>query len=140
MVPLGTPLSRERTRHIVVDNSNVFIAAQNRGREGLGPDNLVRLNAEALSRLLSGPTRLPGLRAVAGSKPPSTNDIWQRWEAAGFSVKVACRDVSTNKESMVDEFLHAQAYAAVAHHIGDIPGMVFIRPILKTSFASFFCF
>lgn len=107
----------------------MFIAAQNRGRDGLGPDNLVRLNADALSRLLSGPARLPGLRAVAGSKPPSTNDIWQRWESAGFTVKVSCRDVGTNKESMVDEFLHAQAYAAVMQHIGDIPGMqmVWIR-------------
>lgn len=123
MVPLGTPLSAPRQRYVLVDNSNVFIGAQNRNREGLGQDYLVRVNADALSDLLNGgPQRLPGTRIVAGSKPPSTNDIWQRWESAGYTVKVSCRDNITNKEGMVDEFLHAQAYKAVMQHIGDAPG------------------
>ncbi len=100
----------------------MYIGAQTKGRDGLPPDFLVRFKADVLAKYLTGPTVIPGKRLVAGSKPPSSGEIWQRWEATGFNVKVCSRDVDTGKEDLVDEFLHAQAYASIAQRIGDIPG------------------
>jgi hypothetical protein len=92
-------------RHVFVDNSNIFIGAQHAG--GI-PDPSVRISPRAIARLL----RPNGSAVVVGSKPPSTNGIWQQWHAAGFRVKVCARD-ETGHEDTIDDFLHAQIFDAL---------------------------
>ncbi len=119
VVPPTIVLQPELRRHVIIDNSNLFISAQNRGGRH---DPSVRINPKVLGRLFGGVEGKTGTRLVAGSKPPAKGKIWQVWENAGYRVKVCSRDVDTGAEDLVDEFLHAQAMNAVMAHAQDRPG------------------
>jgi hypothetical protein len=110
--------SEERHRHIFIDNSNIYIGAVNQGD---AIDYTIRVKPAELGRLLSR-GGVPGRRIVAGSKPPSTNNIWKKWEEAGFRVSLSQRDNSTDKEEHVDSFLHAQMYRELNDRRADAPG------------------
>jgi class 3 adenylate cyclase len=124
--PISPPLSPapEIRRHIIVDNSNVFISAQSftppgslKGR----PDPTIRIRPNVLASIFN-PLSKSGLNLVAGSKPPIRGKIWQHWESAGYQVKVCSRDIDTGAEDLVDEFLHAQAMSIVLNRQDDPPG------------------
>jgi len=119
VVPPTIVLQPELRRHVIIDNSNLFISAQNRGGRH---DPSVRINPEVLGRIFGGVEGKTGTRLIAGSKPPAKGKIWQVWENAGYRVKVCSRDVDTGAEDLVDEFLHAQAMNAVMAHAQDRPG------------------
>jgi len=132
-VPDGVTLLPEMRRHIFVDNSNVFIGAQNKDRNST--DYTIRINAKELASILecgassslttfaSPDSRsLAATRVVAGSKPPANSGIWVHWEDTGFKVKICSRDVDTGAEDLVDDFLHAQALGAVLKRHDDEAG------------------
>ena len=98
------PLLRGARRHVFVDNSNIFIGAQ----AAHGGDPAVRISPEDIARLL----RPNGAAVVVGSKPPASDGIWHRWEAAGFRTKVCARDESGHEDT-IDDFLHAQIFDAL---------------------------
>jgi hypothetical protein len=113
-------LQPEQRRHIFVDNSNIFICAQSHN----GHKNAAtRIDALKLGKLLRKADNLDGTRVVAGSKPPASNAVWGYWESAGFRVKLAHREPDTNTETVIDDFLHAQIFNAVAKSHGDQPGV-----------------
>jgi hypothetical protein len=113
-------LHAEEMRHIFVDNSNLFIGAQNRTGSF---DGSVRINVGQLARLLATDAKgreLPGARVVAGSRPAGAGaaagagtGVWEKWEASGFRTDVTSRGPAGG-EQHVDEFLHAQV-RLVAH-------------------------
>lgn len=115
-------LRPERRRHIVIDNSNLFIGAQSFNKINNRPDPTIRLNASKIAEILRATPAGDCLQIVAGSKPPAQGKIWQHWENAQFRVKVCSRDADTGAEDLVDEFLHAQALNIVLGRQFDPPG------------------
>jgi hypothetical protein len=121
LTPPPTNILPEIRRHIILDNSNVFISAQSFAMINNRPDPTIRIRANILASILN-PSSKNGLRVVAGSKPPVRGKIWQHWESCGYQVKVCSRDIDTGAEDLVDDFLHAQAMRIVLNRQDDPPG------------------
>jgi hypothetical protein len=112
-------------RHILIDNSNLFIGAQAYGRTKETMDRTVRIHAGVVAQILiKDPAKVlhNSKLLVAGSKPPANNSIWTHWEEANFKVKVCSRDSDTGKEDLVDNFIVGEAYQLIADHYHDAPG------------------
>lgn len=121
-----TALAPERQRHCFIDNSNIYISALSQ-YEGAGVQNgAVRVNVRALTALLEaerfGVT--VGRRFVAGSKPPGSSAIWERYRDLGYHVEVHSRDHETRGETAVDSVTHAAALQLITdlQLRGDPPG------------------
>ena len=85
--------SQSRRIHIVVDNSNVFIGAQNK-------NPAVRVNVKKLARVIEKEKSLTAIktRIVAGSTPLVGARVWKEWENCGYTCFLGERSLS-NKVS-----------------------------------------
>ena len=93
--------------HVFVDNSNIFIGAQTLP-DG-SKDYRSRVKVEKLAELVEQ-KRYCATRVVVGSKPPSTNKIWRRWQNSGYLVRLGTREKDGSgkqSEVFVDDALHA---------------------------------
>eukprot|EP01038_Epipyxis_sp_PR26KG_P006452 gene6452-8875_t len=118
----------EGRRHIIVDNSNIFL---NIPKPSSDPsEKPPRINVKNLVEIIRGTasfllTNDEGKRVVAGSSPPPSNHpncMWKLWEHEGFKVRKSQRDHDSHKEEYVDGYLVGEAYSLVGDCEDDAHG------------------
>ena len=111
------------TRHIFVDNSNIFRGAQDASRE-LEPTlvwQAVRVYYRNFLRLIeksSGDEEI-GVRVLAGSVPPDNEELWGHAESCGYTTDLLQRvesDDGRMVEQSVDETLHLKIANTILDH------------------------
>jgi NYN domain len=104
--------------HLFIDNSNIFISAQDeaRKREGNAARLRVRLQFDNLIKLaLVG--RALGSAFVVGSIPPDQQEVWDRLEqATGVKPELYERGQFTGGEQGLDQCLQVHMLRAVSDH------------------------
>ncbi len=73
--------------HIVVDNSNLFIGAQQgQGENGI-QDFAIRINVGNLVKIIEKNKKAENIktRIVGGSKPPPTSKVWDEWKKYNYN-------------------------------------------------------
>lgn len=85
--------SKYKNFHIIVDNSNVFIGAQNNNAA-------VRVNVKKLAAVIEDRKLSSAIktRIVGGSTPPKGARVWKEWEACRYTCYLGERSFS-NKVS-----------------------------------------
>ncbi|CAF1565821.1 unnamed protein product, partial [Didymodactylos carnosus] len=120
------PYSKPSDVHIIVDNSNVFIAAQHlfsisTSKNGLPSqsqqDAGIRINIGNLVTVIEQGRRPSDIRTrlVGGSTPPKTARVWTEWETCGYRCLLGDRS-HHDKEVFLDDMLHAQILTIVTDH------------------------
>ena len=118
------------SRHVLIDNSNIFIAGKNVGAGAAAENAGLRLSVQNLCSLLErGSLGAPaadaptvGKRFVCGSRQYRAADtIWERYRAAGYTVRTLARDERGDEES-IDSVQHAVGYSLISKHQDDAPG------------------
>jgi hypothetical protein len=107
------------TRHLFIDNSNIYIGAMK-----AFPDQTVGTNVSALVMLL-GSGGLVVTKFVAGSQnSDKRHHVWDEYERLGFTVSLHGRlknsKTGTNHETGVDSAIHAAALMLVVKK-GNLP-------------------
>lgn len=102
--------------HIFLDNSNIFISAQDEAKkkEGGGAKAKIRLQFDNLIKLaLAG--RPLGSAFVVGSIPPDQQDVWDRLEkATGVKPELYERGEFSGGEQGIDQCLQVHMLRAVS--------------------------
>ena len=99
---------------LFIDNSNIFISAQNVAarREGLDARLAVRLAFENIVTLAANGRPVAGI-FVVGSVPPEERDIWLRMESIyGVKPELYERGSDSNKEQGLDQCLQVHMLRA----------------------------
>ncbi len=104
--------------HLFLDNSNIFISAQDEAKkkEGLAAKSKIRLQFDNLIQLaLSG--RPLGSVFVVGSIPPDQQEVWDRLEqATGVKPELYERGQFSGGEQGIDQCLQVHMLRAVSDH------------------------
>ena len=104
--------------HLFLDNSNIFISAQDEARkkEGIAAKAKLRIQFDTLIRLaLAG--RPLGSAFVVGSVPPDQQDVWNRLEqATGVKPELYERGSLSGGEQGLDQCLQVHMLRAVNDH------------------------
>jgi hypothetical protein len=104
--------------HLFLDNSNIFISAQDEAKkkEGLPAKAKLRIQFDNLIALaLAG--RPLGSAFVVGSVPPDQQDVWNRLEqATGVKPELYERGNLTGGEQGLDQCLQVHMLRAVSDH------------------------
>ena len=104
--------------HLFLDNSNIFISAQDEARkkEGLAAKSKLRIQFDNLIQLaLAG--RPLGSAFVVGSVPPDQQDVWNRLEqATGVKPELYERGSLSGGEQGLDQCLQVHMLRAVSDH------------------------
>jgi hypothetical protein len=99
---------------VFVDNSNIFISAQTIGTAPR--DIAIRVSVPRLADFVRG-GRHPREQVVAGSNPPASAIVWDRFRDENFSVQL--EDRRGGGEQGVDDILHAHALRALEKDFGN---------------------
>lgn len=104
-------------RHVFIDHSNIIWGANNfLKNKNYNLNKHIKLNINGIKRLTS--KGKDGEKLIAGTFQPNSS-VWNKWKSHGFKVKIGIIDPNTNKESLIDEFIHAQIYECVLKHSHD---------------------
>jgi len=106
---LPSPLSSEsKTRHILIDNSNIFFSArQSSSKPSWHNDCTMRISSKNLSELLEiNNSQKIGSRFVAGSEIKKGTSIWSSYERIGYTCMYLPQD-QNKREKGVDSALHS---------------------------------
>ena len=104
------------TAHVFVDNSNVWIGAgiKRTEIEPAVPHFLFRIYFRNFFQLIESNYEI-GMREIAGSLPPESEDLWDVARNLGYNTNLLYRvdDGSKTREQSVDEALHLKIANAV---------------------------
>lgn len=104
--------------HIFLDNSNIFISAQDEAKKKEGPPAKakVRIQFDNLIELALA-NRSLGSAFVVGSVPPDQKDVWNRLEqATGVKPELYERGQFSGGEQGIDQCLQVHMLRAVSDH------------------------